>query len=319
MHCVARIACPPARRCRFLRPALSSYFSSTVSTASTAAPTTASVNASLERPLSLPIPDQLSRMRDDDEERGQRPFRLPDKTWPRGAALPVTWGEYFAERGNFGDDVLDDRLLLQALTGAFSCTLTTAAAVERFCGSGVQVEADAGEAEEGTDGAAVDVSTPASPSSSVSSRPLNIHIVGAAASHEEALLTSFWPELSLLLPGHPSVNLSLVGPDTSAPFEAELGPEGASTRLWAVVDPSDYLAWRATPGGYNHSPPDLVLAFQPGVRLEIERENRRSAIVGRFAAAMKVLSALFLLALAALAVSVANLLWALWNLCGLIV
>ena len=50
-----------------------------------------------------------------------------------------------------------------------------------------------------------------------------------------------------------------------------------------------------------------------------ERENCRSAIVGRFPAAMKVLSALFLLALAALSVSVANLLWALWNLCGLIV
>ena len=93
---------------------------------------------------------RLSAIVSDEEERRSqpRPFSLPEPPSSHARNAPVwqgSWGRYFATRDGFQGDAnngappldLRDHLLLQSLTGAFSCMLTAQAAVVACSRAGV--------------------------------------------------------------------------------------------------------------------------------------------------------------------------------------
>ena len=196
----------------------------------------ASIDALLRRPLDSDPWEQLAQMEEDDQQRGQRSFAVPENCCEPGRAFTwSSWGNYFMQREGWEDDVRTDRLLLQALTGAYSCVLTMAAAIDR-----------------------IGARDP--------SRELLVHVIGAAASHEEALLPYYWPELALLLPAQP-MSIALVGPDLSGRYAVPL-----DDTVRATTHDTDYLTFRRGESSFDneHRTPDIVVGFQPGLGTDQE-------------------------------------------------
>ena len=213
------------------------------------------VDGLLKPPTGLPVSEQLALLRADDAERGKRRFALPEERAPAGSSW-ASWGDYFCTRG-WDADCLHDRLLLQTLTGALSCPLTTWAALRHF---GLLPPEEAEPAAARTE----------------------VHIIGAADSHEGALLGAVWPwvELAELLPPSADATLALIGPDLDATSRRHLGASGVVTSAIggarAPQAPSvhvadnlgatchvadDYARWRADAA---EPPPTLALAFNSG-------------------------------------------------------
>ena len=92
----------------------------------------ARIDAALTPPLHLSQEEQLAKLHADDANRGRMQMQLPPLN-DKGDMAYSGWGDYFTMRqwGEAGND-LDDRLLLQSITGALSCVLTTHLACTRF-------------------------------------------------------------------------------------------------------------------------------------------------------------------------------------------
>lgn len=172
-------------------------------------------------------------MKSDDEDRGRRPLNLPE---PLESTMPFEsssgWGEYFWHRG-WEDEILVDRLMLQTLTGALTCPLTTWASLAKFRAT-FSEEAH-----------------------------IDIHIIGAADTNEGAMLQSgwVWDELGEVMQGQ-SIHLSLIGPELSPSQKIEL-----SDNLSATCHSAEYLPWRKQSKAPAAS---LALCFNSGLGTDIE-------------------------------------------------
>lgn len=198
----------------------------------------ACIDAALTPPLHLSQEEQLAKLHADDANRGRMQMQLPPLN-DKGEMAYSGWGDYFTMRqwGEAGND-LDDRLLLQSITGALSCVLTTHLACTRF-------DLDASE-------------------------QLVCHVVGAADTNEGALLKSgwVWEELCELMP-FTAVHLALIGPDLSS---GDQGVERLGDRLTVETHGLPYLEWLNAP----KTVPDVVMAFNSGCGTD--REQWRGAI-----------------------------------------
>lgn len=196
------------------------------------------IDAALTPPLHLSQEEQLAKLHADDAARGRRQMQLPPLN-DKGEMAYTGWGEYFVKRqwGEAGND-LNDRLLLQSITGALSCVLTTHAACSTF-------HLDASE-------------------------QLVCHVVGAADTNEGALLGSgwVWEELCELMP-FTAVHLALIGPDLTS---GDRGVERLSDRLTVETHGLPYLEWLdVSAAGGKQPAPDVVLAFNSGCGTDCEQ------------------------------------------------
>jgi hypothetical protein len=198
------------------------------------------IDMALAPPRQLPHSEQLTRLRKDDLQRGSlSPFNLPESMANEGR-LPHTcqsWGQYFRARG-WDEEAMQDRVLLQTLTGALSCPLTAWASLALFAN---QIQ-----------------SLPSRHDGRV-----HIHIIGAADKNEGSLLQSgwAWDELGEILPSSPRVHLSLIGPELSSSSEIKL-----AENLSATCHSCDYHSWKQK----SSSPPaSLALCFNSGLGTDI--------------------------------------------------
>ena len=191
-------------------------------------PTADQVDMAIAPPLHLSPEEQLACAQEDDKQRGRRPLSLPPPN-TAGEADYSSWGEYLLARGWADGNDLGDRLLVQSITGALSCTLTSHVACAHF----------------GLD----------------TKESLLVHIVGAAETNEGALLRSgwAWEELSALLP-YTALHLAFVGPAL-----ADRPVERLTNQLVVECHSNDYVSWcdgRASLSATSAA--DLVLGFNSG-------------------------------------------------------
>jgi hypothetical protein len=228
-----------------------------------------SINSMLDRPLGWKTNEQLALMASDQGvhgSAGQLQWSPPEEGNMVAHHGLASWGEFFVRRCGMDADspATQNRHLLSTLSAAFSCALTIRSALEKpSLGLSPKIQpALAGDA--------MEENPP---------QPLRIHIIGAADSHEEALLRAgYFGELSELLPGCPQpIQLHFIGPDLTVVVPEPGTPVDTVGRMNAVLTQSMWedavlkkcvteadMVETASTAEWAVAPPDLAVAFNSG-------------------------------------------------------
>ena len=207
-----------------------------------------SINQMLERPLSWGLQEQKALIASDATSNAARPLEFePPPSGNTDRMNLRSWGEFFVKRCNVTATQAEDRYLLSTLTAAYSCSLTVQYALETL-------------------GMAEDVEE-------TDPLPLRIHFIGAAASHEEALLRGgYFSELAELLPNVTAtrgIELHFVGPELTVVIGAPGTKVDAAGRMTALLTQDMWENTITRREGDASTPneddlPDLAVAFNSG-------------------------------------------------------
>lgn len=109
------------------------------------------------------------------------------------------------------------------------------------------------------------------------SRPLTIHLVGAANSETLAARVTDYDELTHMFPGHQGIQIVMVGPEVlDGPImRPPLGAFGPKNKVYISAYRGLYHQfWEELVERGEAARPDLVVGFHPGERSQVKRLKR---------------------------------------------